>query len=130
MNTLIGALYAIQAAMAMTDKQARVCELIMKARGVPEWSIVIDAALNDQVAFTQQSNHVVYINSHMLKNTPNTFWNVIVHEAGHLTGAQHGDGSCGMDYFVTLYKNGSICEDAARLTIPPRPTLKPSGRFH
>lgn len=108
-------LYMLALAGAMTDQQASVARTVMKARGVPPWSIIVNAALSDQIAFTQQDKHITYIDAARLKHTPNTYRNILIHESGHLCGAQHFDGSLGMSYSVTLFANGSVVEDSVLL---------------
>ena len=73
---------------AMTSEQATVAREIMKSLGVPPWSILVDAALSDQIAFAQQDKHIIYIDAKRFLNAPNTWANVVVHEAQHLKGSK------------------------------------------
>lgn len=103
---------------AMTMHQARVARKIMIKRKVPQWSRIVDAALANEVAFTNQDTSTTYIDASRFYAAPNSWWNVVLHECGHLTGAMHGDGSLAMNYRVTTLENGTIVNDKARIFIP------------
>ena len=104
---------------SMTMHQARVARKIMTKRRVPMWSRIVDAALSDdEVAFTNQDTLTTYVDASRFGSAHNSWWNVILHECGHLTGAMHGDGSLAMDYRVTMMQNGTIVNDKARIFIP------------
>lgn len=103
---------------AMTMHQARVARKIMLKRHVPQWSRIVDAALSNEVAFTNQDTHTAYVDASRFANAPNSWWNVILHECGHLAGAQHGDGSLAMNYRVTTFDNGTVANDKGRIFIP------------
>lgn len=96
---------------AMNPQQANIARQVMKARGVPPWSVIIDAVQSDNIAYTDSDLKRVYIDANRLRKTPRTFANVAIHECGHLSGAQHGDGSLAMDYHVTTQPNGDVVED-------------------
>ena len=70
---MLRALYLFVLVGAMTDQQTNVARNVMQARGVPPWSTIVGATLSDQVAFTQQDRHIVYVDAQRLKRTPNTF---------------------------------------------------------
>jgi len=96
---------------AMNPQQANIARQVMKARGVPPWSVIIDAVQADNIAYTDTDLKRVYIDANRLRKTPRTFANVVTHECSHLNGAQHGDGSLAMDYRVTTQPNGEVIED-------------------
>lgn len=98
-------------ALAMNPQQASIARQVMKARGTPPWSVIVDAVQADGIAYTDSDLKRVYIDANRLRKTPRTFLNVIAHESGHLNGAQHGDGSLGMDYHVTTSPSGEVIED-------------------
>ena len=102
----------------------------MKHLDAPPWSAVIDAALHDNIAFTDQAAFKVYIDAKKMLNTPHSFANVLVHEISHLKGAQHGDGKFAMSYRVTSNLAGDIVDDTylllPSLKQPPPPSLAPS----
>lgn len=104
--------------VAMTMHQARIARKIMLKRKVPQWSRIVDAALSDEVAFTNQDTLTAYIDASRFAAAPNSWWNVVLHECGHLAGAQHGDGTLAMNYRVTTLENGTIVNDRARIFIP------------
>ena len=103
---------------SMTIHQARIARKIMAKRRVPMWSRIVDAALLDEIAFTNQDTLTTYVDASRFGSAHNSWWNVILHECGHLTGAMHGDGSLAMDYRVTMMQNGTIVNDKARIFIP------------
>jgi len=96
---------------AMNPQQASIARQVMRARGVPPWSVIIDAVQADNIAYTDSDLKRVYIDANRLRQTPRTFANVVIHECGHLNGAQHGDGSLAMDYHVATKPNGEVIED-------------------
>ena len=106
-----GLLLFVAMAAAMTFEQSKVCRDTMRKLKVPPWSIMIDATLGDQLAFSQQDSHITYLDAARFVNTLNTWRNVVAHEASHLKGAQHGDGSLGMSYSVTLDPFGNVLND-------------------
>lgn len=110
---------------AMNPQQANIARQVMKARGVPPWSVIIDAVQADGIAYTDSDLKRVYIDANRLRKTPRTFANVAIHECGHLNGAQHGDGSLAMDYHVTTQPNGDVIEDSFVL-LPGISLLDPS----
>ena len=71
----------------MTMHQARIARKIMAKRRVPMWSRIVDAALSDEVAFTNQDTLTTYVDASRFGAAHNSWWNVILHECGHLTGA-------------------------------------------
>lgn len=101
--------------VAMTGDQVSVARRIMGIMGVPRFSVIIDAAMEGDLSFTDQQLSRVYINSRRFIDAPHSFANVVTHECGHLKGAQHGDGSLGMDYAVTLDVNGRVVDDSYTL---------------
>lgn len=107
--------------LAMTPQQAIIARAAMKQLNVPTWSAIIDAALHDEVAFTDQAGMKVYIDAKRMLNTPHTWANVVTHEASHLNGAQHNDGQIGMSYMVTETAAGVIVDDSSLLL----PSLAP-----
>lgn len=110
--------FVLNGVSAMTMHQARVARKIMIKRKVPQWSRIVDAALSNEVAFTNQDTLTTYIDASRFYAAPNSWWNVVLHECGHLTGAAHEDGSLAMNYRVTTLENGSIVNDKARIFIP------------
>ena len=128
-QSMLRLLYMLTFAAAMTDQQAYIARTIMKARHVPPWSVIVDAALSDQIAFTQQDKLITYIDARRLARAPNTFFNTILHEVQHLKGHQHFDGSIGMQYFITVFPNGSISEDNFKLDVDS-PDLPPGQSGH
>ena len=96
---------------SMTPQQATLARHIMKVVKVPEWSAITDSALHNNIAFTDQLNNKVWIDSKRMLKTPKTFANVLVHECSHLRGAMHNDGQLGMSYAVTQNMAGEIVED-------------------
>ena len=96
---------------AMNPQQASIARQVMKAMNVPPWSVIIDAVQADNIAYTDSDLKRVYIDANRLRQTPRTFLNCVAHESSHLRGAQHGDGSLGMDYHVTTKPNGEVVED-------------------
>ena len=110
----------------MNPQQASIiARQVMKARGVPPWSVIIDAVQADGIAYTDSDLKRVYIDANRLRKTPRTFANVAIHECGHLNSAQHGDGSLAMDYHVTTQPNGDVIEDSFVL-LPGISLLDPS----
>lgn len=104
----------------MTRQQADVAEKIMKARGVPRFSALIDAAMVGDLAFTDQQTNKAWINAKKFVNAPHSWQNTVLHEAGHLCGAQHGDGSTAMSYAVTLDQAGNVVDDSFYLMPLPQ----------
>jgi hypothetical protein len=114
-------------ASALTPDQVATTRAVMKYRNVPGWSAIIDSVLFNEIAFTDQMAQKVYIDGSKLANAPNTFTNVMIHECGHLLGAQHGDGSLGMAYAVNLDVLGNVVNDAYLLAdIFNSPALSPA----
>lgn len=111
-------LFFVLQCVAMTMHQARVARKIMFKRRVPQWSRIVDAALSDEVAFTNQETLTAYIDASRFAAAPNSWWNVVLHECGHLAGAQHGDGTLAMNYRVTTLENGTVVNDRSRIFIP------------
>jgi len=103
---------------SMTMHQAQIARKIMLKRKVPQWSRIVDAALSNEVAFTNQDTLTTYVDASRFAAAPNSWWNVVLHECGHLAGAQHDDGSLAMKYRVTTFENGTIVNDKARILIP------------
>ncbi len=123
-------LFLIASALAMTQQQAIVARQIMAQLNAPAWSAIIDAALHNEIAFTDQLTKKVFIDAKRLLNTPHTYFNVVVHEVMHLNGAQHGDGSLAMNYKVTTNLSGDVIDDKYYLIMPslpqsPWPSLAP-----
>lgn len=141
MLALILFVMALALADAMTPQQAIIARAAMKQLNVPTWSAIIDAALHNQVAFTDQAGQKVYIDAKRMLATPHTWANVVAHEASHLAGGQHGD-SIGMGYMVTETQSGDIVDDSS-LILPslapllwaaprppaPPPVVKQGNRF-
>ena len=118
MKFLFWVFLVLNGVCAMTMHQARVARKIMIKRKVPQWSRIVDAALSNEVAFTNQDTLTTYVDASRLAGAPNSWWNVILHECGHLAGAIHGDNSLAMNYRVTTFENGTIVNDKARIFIP------------
>lgn len=83
----------------------------MKSQFVPPWSCVIDAVLYNQLAFANIQESKVYIDAGRFRNTPNSYKNVMLHEARHLLGAMHNDGSLAMNYTVITDIFGNVIDD-------------------
>lgn len=133
---LINCLYFVQIVFvaSMSQQQATLARHIMKVVNVPQWSAITDSALHDNIAFTDQLNSKVWIDSKRMLKTPKTFANVVTHEAMHLRGAIHQDGQLGMSYAVTQTLAGEIVEDnyllLPELAAHPalaQPALSPQG---
>ena len=112
----------------MTQQQAAVARQIMTQLEAPPWSDIIDAALHDNIAFTDQAAKKVYIDAKRMLNTPHSWSNCLVHEVMHLKNSMHGDGTLAMAYSVTTNLAGDIIDDTFLLlpTLPPRPSLAQS----
>lgn len=105
-------LYLLLASViAMTQEQKIISRNIMKSQFVPPWSAVIDSVLYNQLAFTDIQQSKVYIDCGRLRLTPNTYKNVMLHEARHLLGAMHGDGSLAMNYSAVMDIFGNVVND-------------------
>jgi hypothetical protein len=119
---------------SMSQQQAALARHIMKVVKVPEWSAITDSALYNNIAFADQLNSKVWIDSKRMLKTPKTFANVVTHECSHLRGAMHGGGQLGMSYSVTQNLAGEIVEDQF-LLLPElashpflaQPPLSPQG---
>ena len=119
MNIFFVLFLAANASWGFTYRQYNIAKRVIDQRScVPPFVRIIDAVLKDnQIAFTTADKLSVFIDSKRLENTPNTFWNVMVHESQHLCGGQHGDGSLAMNYAVQLFPNMTVKNDAARIKI-------------
>lgn len=98
-------------ACAFNPQQVAIARQVLRARGVPPWSVIIDAVQQDNIAYTDADRLRVYIDGNKLRATPRTFANVVTHEVAHLNGATHGDGTPEMKYAVTLNPLGEVVED-------------------
>lgn len=121
----------LASAWAMTREQAAVARQVMKQLDAPPWSAIIDAALHNEISFTDQAASKTFIDAKKLIDTPHTYFNVLVHEVNHLKGSQHNDGTLAMSYKVTVDLVGAVIDDSYYLIMPsvlpaPRPTLAPS----
>jgi len=96
---------------AMNNWQRLVARKVMSYRAVPAFSTITDSVIFDELAYTDQTSYKVYADAARFVNASNTWTNVMIHECGHLLGAQHGDGSLGMQYAVTLDVLGNVVND-------------------
>jgi hypothetical protein len=96
----------------MTPQQAKMTMDIMKKYQSPPWTVVIDAAQIDTVAYTDADRKRIYINYALFRDAPRSLANVIHHEVMHAHGHEHNKipGDI-MSYAVTMnrFHNARIC---------------------
>jgi hypothetical protein len=107
------------AASAMTAQQLAITRAVISACQPPPWSVFINSALTDQLAFTEVASKKVYFDYAKFEHAPHTLANTLTHECFHLKGAVHGDGNIGMAYAVTERPDGSIVDDSSLLLFLP-----------
>lgn len=99
-------------AAAFGPQQAQLFrDLTKRGSGVNPFVTLHDGPIADSLAFTTSDLSHIYMDFHRLKAAPHTTYNVLQHEIGHTKGAQHGDGSRGMDYAATEMMDGTIVDD-------------------
>jgi len=98
--------------------QSAMVRQVLKQRSADPFVAVVDAPMNDMVAYTTLWGKVIYMDGDALRGRPHTFHNVLVHEILHTQGKEHDQtqipGSM-MSYAVTKNIQGEIIDDATFL---------------